>query len=113
MICRHAEDWRAPAVSDVGVHFETGCEEKENVKDSAGLEKAGGSSSSLGRNVRIDDRSEMESPGLEKTSETQVEMNAERKVEKREEKREEKRSEERRVGKECLRLCRSRWSPYH
>jgi hypothetical protein len=25
----------------------------------------------------------------------------------------EKRSEERRVGKECRRLCRSRWSPYH
>ena len=25
----------------------------------------------------------------------------------------EDRSEERRVGKECLRLCRSRWSPYH
>ena len=24
-----------------------------------------------------------------------------------------KRSEERRVGKECLWLCRSRWSPYH
>ena len=24
-----------------------------------------------------------------------------------------KRSEERRVGKECLRQCRSRWSPYH
>ena len=24
-----------------------------------------------------------------------------------------KRSEERRVEKECLRLCRSRWSPYH
>ena len=23
------------------------------------------------------------------------------------------RSEERRVGKECLHLCRSRWSPYH
>ena len=23
------------------------------------------------------------------------------------------RSAERRVGKECLRLCRSRWSPYH
>ena len=23
------------------------------------------------------------------------------------------RSEERRVGKECFRLCRSRWSPYH
>ena len=23
------------------------------------------------------------------------------------------RSEERRVGKECLLLCRSRWSPYH
>ena len=23
------------------------------------------------------------------------------------------RSEERRVGKECLKLCRSRWSPYH
>ena len=23
------------------------------------------------------------------------------------------RSEERRVGKECLRLCRSRWSSYH
>ena len=26
---------------------------------------------------------------------------------------EQSRSEERRVGKECLRLCRSRWSPYH
>ena len=26
---------------------------------------------------------------------------------------EQARSEERRVGKECLRLCRSRWSPYH
>ena len=25
----------------------------------------------------------------------------------------ESRSEERRVGKECLRRCRSRWSPYH
>jgi branched-chain amino acid transport system ATP-binding protein len=25
----------------------------------------------------------------------------------------ENRSEERRVGKECRRLCRSRWSPYH
>src|SRR3546814_17644443 len=25
----------------------------------------------------------------------------------------EKRSEERRVGKECGRTCRSRWSPYH
>ena len=25
----------------------------------------------------------------------------------------EKRSEERRVGKECQRMCRSRWSPYH
>ena len=24
-----------------------------------------------------------------------------------------RRSEERRVGKECVRLCRSRWSPYH
>ena len=24
-----------------------------------------------------------------------------------------RRSEERRVGKECLWLCRSRWSPYH
>ena len=24
-----------------------------------------------------------------------------------------KRSEERRVGKECDRVCRSRWSPYH
>ena len=23
------------------------------------------------------------------------------------------RKRERRVGKECLRLCRSRWSPYH
>src|SRR3546814_13391223 len=23
------------------------------------------------------------------------------------------RSEERRVGKECVRMCRSRWSPYH
>ena len=23
------------------------------------------------------------------------------------------RSEERRVGKECLDVCRSRWSPYH
>ena len=27
--------------------------------------------------------------------------------------REGERSEERRVGKECLRLCRSRWSPDH
>src|SRR3546814_12061893 len=26
---------------------------------------------------------------------------------------EEGRSEERRVGKECVRTCRSRWSPYH
>ena len=26
---------------------------------------------------------------------------------------EEVRSEERRVGKECVSLCRSRWSPYH
>src|SRR3546814_10708069 len=25
----------------------------------------------------------------------------------------ENRSEERRVGKECVRTCRSRWSPYH
>ena len=25
----------------------------------------------------------------------------------------ERRSEERRVGKECLSVCRSRWSPYH
>ena len=25
----------------------------------------------------------------------------------------EMRSEERRVGKECARKCRSRWSPYH
>ena len=25
----------------------------------------------------------------------------------------EQRSEERRVGKECVRMCRSRWSPYH
>ena len=24
-----------------------------------------------------------------------------------------RRSEERRVGKECDRVCRSRWSPYH
>src|SRR3546814_16575147 len=24
-----------------------------------------------------------------------------------------RRSEERRVGKECVRTCRSRWSPYH
>ena len=27
--------------------------------------------------------------------------------------RENGRSEERRVGKECLSVCRSRWSPYH
>src|SRR3546814_11550658 len=26
---------------------------------------------------------------------------------------EQARSEERRVGKECVRTCRSRWSPYH
>ena len=58
VICRHAEDWRAPAVSDVTVHFETGCEEKENAQDSAGLEKAGGSSS-FRRNVWIDDGSEL------------------------------------------------------
>ena len=24
-----------------------------------------------------------------------------------------RRSEERRVGKECIAVCRSRWSPYH
>ena len=35
------------------------------------------------------------------------------KAEEREKGRKERRSEERRVGKECLRLCRSRWSPYH
>ena len=28
-------------------------------------------------------------------------------------KRSRRRSEERRVGKECVSLCRSRWSPYH
>ena len=33
--------------------------------------------------------------------------------EERGEREERQRSEERRVGKECLRLCRSRWSPYH
>ena len=33
--------------------------------------------------------------------------------ESQQEKTETQRSEERRVGKECLRLCRSRWSPYH
>ena len=33
--------------------------------------------------------------------------------ERRESAERERRSEERRVGKECLRLCRSRWSPYH
>src|SRR3546814_15455240 len=27
--------------------------------------------------------------------------------------RSESRSEERRVGKECVSMCRSRWSPYH
>src|SRR3546814_10400059 len=27
--------------------------------------------------------------------------------------RQRRRSEERRVGKECVRTCRSRWSPYH
>ena len=37
---------------------------------------------------------------------TETERERERKIESR-------RSEERRVGKECLRLCRSRWSPYH
>src|SRR3546814_2600241 len=31
----------------------------------------------------------------------------------RRDQREGQRSEERRVGKECVRTCRSRWSPYH
>ena len=39
---------------------------------------------------------------------TAAEQNKEKRM-----KRSEDRSEERRVGKECLRLCRSRWSPYH
>ena len=34
-------------------------------------------------------------------------------IKKKREKTQINRSEERRVGKECLRLCRSRWSPYH
>ena len=55
--------------------------------------------------------------GRERDRERQRERKRERDIE-RERERErgrerEGRSEERRVGKECLRLCRSRWSPYH
>ena len=31
----------------------------------------------------------------------------------KEENQDKARSEERRVGKECVPMCRSRWSPYH
>ena len=41
------------------------------------------------------------------------ERERERKKERKKERKDRERSEERRVGKECLRLCRSRWSPYH
>ena len=40
-------------------------------------------------------------------------VNFEKDMREAQEKLEGMRSEERRVGKECLRLCRSRWSPYH
>ncbi|XP_046901964.1 uncharacterized protein LOC124484891 [Hypomesus transpacificus] len=75
VISRHAEDWRAPAVSDSSVHFE-----KENATNSAGLVKAGESSSSLCEDVRLHD---MESSGLGKASETHMEIQADERVKKR------------------------------
>ena len=51
-----------------------------DAKNSAGLEKAGGSSSSLRQDMRLHDGSRMECSGLEKASETHVEMNADVKV---------------------------------
>ena len=43
----------------------------------------------------------------------QPRLSKEEYAEKKRAEKEKVRSEERRVGKECLRLCRSRWSPYH
>ena len=69
-------------------------------------------------------RNQMEIAGGEKYMKQWIEVRAEKesiregcRCEDREvdgdEREGETRSEERRVGKECLRLCRSRWSPYH
>ena len=54
-----------------------------DAKNSAGLEKAGGSSSSLRQDMRLHDGSTMECSGLEKASETHLEMNADVKVKER------------------------------
>ena len=62
VICRHAEDRRAPAASDLSV---------------------GGSSSSLRQDMRLHDGSTMECSGLEKASETHVEMKADVNVKER------------------------------
>ena len=117
--------------------LETGCEEKERAEDSAGLEKARGSSSPFMCNTSLDEGLEdddsypspyLDRPILEKhISEGgsdwgvnyalasmqgwRVQMEDAHTCMPHLEG--ELRSEERRVGKECLRLCRSRWSPYH
>ncbi|XP_046900259.1 uncharacterized protein LOC124483759 isoform X1 [Hypomesus transpacificus] len=66
VICRHAEVWRPSAVSGESHDLETGCEEKESTEDSAGLGKAGGSSSPFINNTSLDEGLEMDTAGLEK-----------------------------------------------
>ncbi|XP_046873436.1 dentin sialophosphoprotein-like [Hypomesus transpacificus] len=65
-LIRHAEVWRPSAVSGESHDLETGCEEKESTEDSAGLEKAGGSSSPFISNTSLDEGLEMDTAGLEK-----------------------------------------------
>src|SRR3546814_13460983 len=52
-----------------------------------------------GRDERIDQRRQREGCPADDRAERQLRL--------------ERRSEERRVGKECVRTCRSRWSPYN
>ncbi|XP_046899864.1 uncharacterized protein LOC124483445 [Hypomesus transpacificus] len=66
VICRHAEFWRPSAVSGESHDLETGCEENESTEDSAGLVKAGGSSSPFISNTSFDEGLEMDTAGLEK-----------------------------------------------
>ena len=68
VICRHAEVWRPSAVSGECPDLETGYEERESTEDSAGLEKASGSSSPFMSNRSLDEGLEMDSAGLEKAS---------------------------------------------
>ena len=58
-------------------------------------------------------RRELEQKNLTICMETQKTPNNQSNLEKEKRSWRNQRSEERRVGKECLRLCRSRWSPYH